>query len=143
MRILGLDVGDKTIGIAISDPLGFTAQGLLNYERTDSQKKDTDKIIELVREYECETVVVGLPLNLNGTDSLQTEKVRAFMEKLMNKMRSNGLGNVNVVLEDERFTTKIASAAMKEAGVRSDKRKKVIDKQAAVVILQGYLESRR
>ncbi|MDR1778514.1 MAG: Holliday junction resolvase RuvX [Clostridiales Family XIII bacterium] len=143
MRILGLDVGDKTIGIAISDPLGFTAQGLLNYERTDSQKKDTDKVIELLREYDCETVVVGLPLNLNGTDSVQTEKVRAFTEKLMNKMRSNGLGNVNVVLEDERFTTKIASAAMKEAGVRSDKRKKVIDKQAAVVILQGYLESRR
>ena len=74
MRKIGLDVGDKTVGIAVSDPLGFTAQGIMTLERVGI-RKDTGKIIDLIREYECDTVVIGLPRRLDGSDSPQTEKV--------------------------------------------------------------------
>jgi putative Holliday junction resolvase len=141
-RILALDVGDKTIGVALSDALGITAQGLFTYERI-SIKRDTTAIIELIREHDASAVVIGLPQNLNGTDSVQTEKVRTFTDKLTNKLRSNGLSGINVILHDERFTTKIAESAMIEAGMRREKRKEIIDRQAAVVILQSYLESQR
>lgn len=143
-RKIGLDVGDKTIGIAVSDELGLIAQGIMTYERI-GVKKDTDKIVELVKEYDCDTVVVGLPINLNGTDSVQTEKVRAFREKLENKFRSTGGGLQNVAFEweDERFTTAIAEDVLIAADVSRKDRKKVIDKQAAVIILQSYLDKQK
>jgi putative Holliday junction resolvase len=141
-RILALDVGDKTIGVALSDALGITAQGLFTYERI-SLKRDTTAIIELIDEHDVSSVVIGLPINLDGTDSVQTEKVREFTEKLGNKLRSTGRSDVGIIMHDERFTTKIAASVMIEAGMRREKRKEIIDRQAAVVILQSYLESQR
>lgn len=142
MRAIALDVGDKTIGIAVSDPLMMTAQGLETIERIGI-RKDADKVLKLVREYECTTVVVGLPLNLNGSDSVQTQKVRDFRTMLENKMRSTAMKGIEVVFQDERFTTKIAESVLIDADVSRKKRKDVIDKQAAVIILQSYLERQR
>ena len=137
-RKLALDVGDKTIGVAVSDPLGITAQGLTTIERIGI-KKDTDKVVALIREYDCDTVVIGLPLNLNGSDSIQTEKVREFRSRLENKLRSNALAYICVDWQDERFTTVIAEDVLIAADLSRAKRKKVIDKQAAVLILQSWL----
>lgn len=141
MRILGLDVGEKTIGVAISDPLCITAQGVTTIERVGI-RKDAGKVIDYIRDYECELVVVGLPLSLDGTDSIQTEKVRDFRKMLENKLKSLGpLSKVKVEWQDERFTTKIAERVLIEADVSRKDRKKVIDKQAATIILQSYLDS--
>ena len=105
MRIIGLDVGDKTVGVSVSDPLGITAQGITTIERVGI-RKDTGKVIDYIKEYGCDTVVVGLPLSLDGTDSIQTEKVREFRKMLENKLKSLGeLSKVKVVWQDERFTT--------------------------------------
>ncbi|MGN0672820.1 MAG: Holliday junction resolvase RuvX [Anaerovoracaceae bacterium] len=141
MRILGLDVGDKTIGVAVSDPLCITAQGITTIERVGI-RKDAGKVIDYIKEYECEAVVIGLPLSLDGTDSIQTEKVREFRTMLENKLKSLGpLSKVKVHWQDERFTTKIAENVLIEANVSRKDRKKIIDRQAAIVILQSYLDS--
>ena len=142
MKAIALDVGDKTIGVALSDDLMITAQGLMTIERVGI-RKDTGKVIDLIRQYNCTTVVVGLPKNLNGTNSIQTDKVIEFKSMLENKMKSTGLSQIEIVFQDERFTTLIAEKVLIEADVRREKRKDVIDKQAAVVILQGYLERLR
>jgi len=139
-RILGLDVGDRRIGVAISDELGITARGLYTLERTNI-KDDTQSILDTVRENDCSDVVIGLPLNLSGQDSGQTEKVRLFAQKLENKLRSNAMQDVRVGLYDERFTTVIAESAMKEAGASKDTIKEAVDQQAAVVILQDWLQA--
>ena len=140
MRKLGLDVGDKTIGVAVSDELLIAANGITTIQRIGI-RKDCDKVMDLVREYECDTVVIGLNKMLDGSDSPQTEKVYEFKVMLQNKMRSSGLANVAIEYYDERFTTKIAERVLIEGNVRRENRKKVIDKQAAVLILQGYLDS--
>ncbi len=140
MRAISLDVGDKTIGVALSDPLGITANGLMTIERVGI-RKDADKVLDLVREHECSVIVMGLPLNLNGSDSVQTQKVRDFRTMLENKMKSTGMKGIGVVFQDERFTTRIAENVLIEADVSRARRKKVIDKQAAVLILQSYLDS--
>ena len=142
MRILSLDVGDSRIGVAVSDPLGVTARGLFVYERSNI-KADIRKMIDTISENECSSVVVGLPLNLSGEDSVQTGKVRAFAERLENTLRSNAMQNVVVILYDERFSTKIAEDAMREAGAGKGSIREKIDMRAAEVILQGYLESHR
>ena len=139
MRKIGLDVGEKTVGIAVSDPLGFTAQGIMTLERVGI-RKDTTKILEMVKEYQCDTIVIGLPKKLDGTDSIQTEKVYEFKNMLENKMRSTGIKDVSIVWQDERLTTVMAERVLIEADVSRAKRKKVIDKQAAVIILQSYLD---
>ena len=139
MRKIGLDVGDKTVGIAVSDPLGFTAQGIMTLERVGI-RKDTTKILEMVKEYQCDTIVIGLPKKLDGTDSIQTEKVYEFKNMLENKMRSTGIKDVSIVWQDERLTTVMAERVLIEADVSRAKRKKVIDQQAAVIILQSYLD---
>ncbi len=139
MRKMGLDVGDKTVGIAVSDELGYTAQGIMTLERVGI-RKDTGKIIDMVKEYGCDTVVIGLPKNLNGSDSIQTEKVREFRTMLENKMRSTGMKDIKIVWQDERLTTVMAERVLIAADVSRFKRKKVIDKQAAVIILQSYLD---
>ena len=141
MRKLGLDVGDKTIGVAVSDLLDITAQGVTTIERVGI-RKDASKVLDYVREYDCDTVVIGLPLNLNGSDSVQTEKVREFRTMVENKLRSEGLASVKVEWQDERFTTKMAEQILISADVRRENRKKVIDKQAAVLILQSYMDRR-
>ena len=141
-RKIGLDVGDKTIGVAISDALDLTAQGVTTIERVGI-KKDTSKVVDYIKEYDCGTVVIGLPKKLDGTDSPQTEKVREFRTRLENKLRSQGLGNVAITYYDERLTTVMAEKVLIEADVSRRRRKDVIDKQAAVLILQGYLDSVR
>lgn len=142
MKIIALDVGDKTIGVALSDDLLITAQGLTTVERIGI-RKDTGKVMELIREYNCDTVVIGLPKNLNGSDSIQTEKVYEFKTMLENKMKSSGMAYIPINFQDERFTTLIAEKVLIEADLSRKKRKGVIDKQAAVLILQGYLERLR
>lgn len=133
-RTLGLDVGDKTIGVAASDLLGWTAQGIETILRT-SIKKDLQRLEELVKTYEVTKIVVGLPKNMNGTIGPQGEKVLEFVERLKRRF------NVEVVLWDERLTTVAAERSLIEADVSRKKRKEVIDKMAAVYILQGYLDS--
>jgi len=137
-RIIGLDVGDKTIGVAVSDPLMISAQGVTTIERIGA-RKDCDKIIAYIREYEAETIVCGLPLMLSGQDSPQTQKVRDFAQLLGNKIRSSGL-KTKIEFYDERFTTKMAEDVLKLSGVRRENRKAVIDKQAAQIILQSYMD---
>lgn len=140
MRILALDVGDKTIGVAVSDPLNMFAQGVTTIERIGI-KKDTSKVIDYLKEYDCDTLVIGLPTNLMGEDTIQTEKVREFRKKIENKLMSTGLNNIKVKWHDERFTTSIAENILIQADVSRSKRKNVIDKQAAVIILQSYMDT--
>ena len=140
MRILGLDVGDKTVGVAVSDPLGIIATGVTTINRVGI-RKDTGKIIDLIREYDCSRVVIGLPLNLDDTDSLQTAKVREFRTMLENKLRSSGpLSKVTVEWQDERYSTAEAEEVLIAADMRREERRKIIDRQAAIVILQRYLD---
>lgn len=140
MRTIGLDVGDKTIGVAVSDPLGITAQGITTIERVGI-RKDSGKVIDYIKKYECDTVVMGLPLSMSGEDSEQTIMVREFRTMLENKMKSTGIKGVKVVWQDERLTTVQAERIMIQADVRRNKRKEVIDKQAAVIILQSFLDT--
>lgn len=139
MRKLGLDVGEKTIGVAVSDELDITAQGVTTIERVGI-RKDAGKVMDYIREYDCDTVVMGLPLSLDGTDSVQTTKVREFRTMLENKMRSSGMANIKVEWQDERYTTVIAERVLIDANMRRQSRKKVIDKQAAIIILQSYMD---
>ena len=142
MKKIALDVGDKTIGVAVSDALNITAQGVTTIERVGI-RKDSGKVMDYIREFDCDTVVIGLPKKLDGTDSPQTEKVYEFKTMLENKMRSSGLVNVKIEFYDERLTTVMAEKVLIEADMSRGKRKKVIDKQAAVIILQSYLDSMR
>ena len=137
-RVLSLDVGDRRIGVAVSDELRVTARGLFTLERTNI-KADTQKIIDTISENDCSCAVIGLPLNLSGADSVQTEKVRLFAQKLQNKLNSNSMQDIEVELYDERFTTSIAEKALKESGAGRSKQKEKIDQTAAVIILQDWL----
>mgnify|MGYP001944514633 FL=1 len=135
-RIMGLDVGDKTIGVAISDPLLITAQGLMTIRR-ESYKKDIDSLIEIINKYNIRKIVVGIPKNMNNTIGPQGEKVLDFVDKLKNKV------NIDIVLEDERLTTVQAEKLLIKSDVKRKNRKKVIDKVAATYILQSYLDRTR
>ncbi len=140
MRAMALDVGDVRIGVALSDPLYITAQGLKTIHRV-SMRVDTNEIMEIIREYEVETIVIGLPVALNGEDTIQTQKVREFRTKLENKTRSWGF-KVKFDFFDERFTTVIAEDVLIEASVSRKNRKLVVDKMAATIILQSWLDSK-
>ena len=133
MKKLALDVGDKTIGVAVSDALNITAQGVTTIERVGI-RKDAGKVMDYIKEFDCDTVVIGLPKKLDGTDSPQTEKVYEFKTMLENKMRSSGMGNVNLTYYDERLTTVMAEKVLIEADVSRRGRKKVINKQAALLV---------
>lgn len=137
MRIMGLDYGSKTVGVAISDPLGFTAQGIETIDRKEENKlrKTLARIEELAKEYQVETIVLGLPKNMNNTLGERAEKTLEFKEMLE---RRTGLP---IVMWDERLTTVEAERTLIESNVRREDRKKYIDKIAAVFILQGYLDS--
>ena len=132
-RILGLDVGDKTIGVAVSDLLQYTAQGLMTIKR-ESKVKDLKAIEDLLIEYDAKKVVVGLPKNMNGSIGPQCEKVIKFAEKIKNKFK------IEIIYIDERLTTVSAERILIESDVRRENRKKVIDKIAASYILQSYLD---
>lgn len=136
MRIMGLDVGDKTIGVAVSDLLGWTAQGVETIKRTSS-KADLNRIKEIIDEMDVKKIVVGLPKNMNGTIGPQGEKVLKFCEKIKKKF------DMEVVLWDERLTTVAAEKMLISADMSRKKRKQVVDKVAAVYILQGYLDSQK
>lgn len=135
-RILGLDVGDKTIGVAVSDLLQITAQGITTIRRI-GKKKDFAEIENIINEYDIKKIVVGLPKNMNGSIGPQGEKVIEFGEKLKNKF------NIEIIYIDERLTTVSAERILIEADVRRENRKKLIDKVAATYILQFYLDSIR
>lgn len=135
MRIMGLDVGDRTIGIAVSDAMGWTAQGVEVIRRTVLEK-DLFRLKELVKTREVSSFVVGLPKNMNGTVGPQGEKVLEFVEVLKDTF------GLPVVLWDERLTTVAAQKTLIAADVSRAKRKLVVDKMAAALILQGYLDSK-
>ncbi|HEY4544793.1 MAG TPA: Holliday junction resolvase RuvX [Tissierellaceae bacterium] len=133
-RILGLDVGDKTIGVAVSDLLGITAQGITTIRR-ESNKQSYEDVKKYIDEYDITKVVVGLPKNMDGTLGGQSEKVVKFATKLKNKY------DVEIIYIDERLTTVSAERILIEGDVSRANRKKVIDKVAATYILQFYLDS--
>ncbi|HGD1815843.1 TPA: Holliday junction resolvase RuvX [Streptococcus agalactiae] len=136
MRIMGLDVGSKTVGVAISDPLGFTAQGL-EIIKIDEESGNFgfDRLAELVKEYKVDKFVVGLPKNMNNTSSPRVEASQAYGDKITE------LFNLPVEYQDERLTTVQAERMLVEqADISRGKRKKVIDKLAAQLILQNYLD---
>ena len=131
-RWLGLDLGSVRIGVALSDPLGMTAQPLMVLKSAGTQK-DIMAIGELVNQHEVTQVIVGLPLNMNGTESSTTKKVREFTAKLAGRL------NVPVFFLDERLTSKQAERVMIEGDVRREKRKEKIDQVAAALLLQSAL----
>lgn len=139
MRIMGLDFGSKTVGVALSDSLLITAHGLEIIGRKEENKlrRTLARIEELIQEYEVTEIVLGLPKNMNGTEGERVALTREFAEKLE---RRTGLP---VIFWDERLTTVAADKAMMEAGIRRERRKEYVDKIAASLILQGYLDSRR
>ncbi len=135
MRCLSLDVGDKTIGVAVSDPLGWTAQGVKTIQRI-SNKADIRELGNLISEYDATTLVIGLPKNMNGTEGERCELVRNFAAKI-----GEAYPKIKQVFWDERLSTVAMEKSLLEADLSRRKRKKVIDKMAAVYILQGYLDS--
>ena len=137
MRIMGLDYGSKTVGVAISDSLGITAQGIETIERKEENKlrQTLARIEALVKEYEVEKIVLGFPKNMNNTIGERAEKSLELKEKLERRI------GVPVIMWDERLTTVEAERTLIESKVRREKRKKYVDKIAAVFILQGYLDS--
>lgn len=141
MRIMGLDVGDKTIGIAVSDALLLTAQGKQTLFRK-SMKEDISSLIDWINNEEVTKIVIGLPLNMNGTLGPQGEKTKQFAKNLEKKIKHSTRLNHTVEIEfwDERLTSVSAERMLIEADVSRAKRKNVIDTVAATLILQGYLD---
>jgi putative holliday junction resolvase len=137
MRILGLDVGSKTVGVAISDELGWTAQGLKTLKINEEKSEfGFDEIGQLIKEYQVSKVIIGLPKNMNGTIGPRGEASQNYAAEIESKF------SVPTVLWDERLTTMAAERVLLEADVSRKKRKKVIDKMAAMIILQGFLDSK-
>lgn len=135
MRILCLDVGSKTIGIAVSDPMGWTAQGIMTIHRKE-WTSDCRELEKLIQEYKVESILIGLPLRMDGTEGDQARMVREFAEKMKKQT-----GEIPVVFWDERLSTAAAERGLLEADLSRAKRKKVVNQMAAVFILQGYLDS--
>ena len=136
MRIMGLDIGSHTIGVAVSDELGITAQGLKTIRRK-SKEDDLKEIIKIIDQFKIGKIVVGLPKNMNGTLGKQAEMVFQWIKTMKDKI------GLPVATWDERFSTVEASRVLLEADVSRKKRKKAIDKLAAVLILQGYIHRDR
>lgn len=139
MRIMGLDYGSKTVGVAISDPEGIIASGVEIIRRKDENKlrQTLARIEELISEYGVEEIVLGLPKNMNNTEGVRVELTGEFKEKLERRC------GLPVHFYDERLTTVMADKTMMEAGVRRENRKDYVDMIAATIILQGYLDSKR
>ena len=135
-RIMGLDVGDKTIGVAVSDLMGLTAQGVKTIKRV-GKKKDIEALKEIIKERQVNKIVSGLPKNMNGTLGPQGEKVIKFCERLEEET------GIKIEYWDERLSTVAAERTLIQGNVRRENRKGVIDMVAAVIILQGYLDRQR
>lgn len=138
MRIMGLDYGSKTVGVAISDPLGITAQGIeiIRREKESKLRQTLARIEALIKEYQVESIVLGFPKNMNNTIGDRAEKSLAFKEMLEKRT------GLEVVMWDERLTTVEANRTLIEGKVRREDRSKYVDMLAAVYILQGYLDSK-
>ena len=138
MRIMGLDYGSKTIGVAVSDPMGLTAKGLeiIRREEENKLRKSLRRIEELVKEYQVEEIVLGFPKNMNNTIGERAQKSLQLKETLERRL------GLPVIMWDERLTTVEADRTLIEAGVRRENRKKYVDMIAAVFILQGYLDAK-
>lgn len=136
MRILGLDYGSKTVGVAVSDPLGFTAQGveIIRRKSENKMRQTLARIEELIAQYQVEEIVLGLPKNMNNTLGDRAEKSLELKETLERRTA------LPVVMWDERLTTVSANRVLMETGVRRENRKEHVDEIAAVFILQGYLD---
>jgi len=134
-RFLALDVGDSTIGVAVSDPLGITAQGVTTLRR-GKFADDMNRLREFMQEYETEHFVIGLPRNMDGSQGKRCEVTHTFATAL-----TEAIPTAKIIFWDERLSTVAAENVLKAAGMRWRKRRKVVDKMAAVVILQGFLDS--
>jgi putative Holliday junction resolvase len=135
-RIMALDVGSRRIGVAISDPLGITAQGLDTIQR-QNKRRDLEALRRLLAEYQIKEIVVGLPLRLSGAEGTQSEKMRRFAEDLESHF------GVTVHLWDERWTSTEANRLLRETDLSIEKRAKAVDRMAATLILQSWLEAHR
>ncbi len=135
LRILAFDIGEKRIGVAVSDPLGITAQGIETYHRTDDPEQDAAYLIRLANGYKPVKLVFGMPRNMDGSYGMQAETTRAFADLVLAKWDGDH------AYQDERLTTASARRVLIEADMRRDKRKQVIDKVAAVLILESYLSA--
>ncbi len=134
-RVLGLDVGARRIGVAISDPLGITAQGLDTLHRKN-KKYDLQHLNRVIREYGVKEIVVGLPLRMSGAEGIQAEKIHAFAEDLRKHFE------LPVHFWDERLTSAEANRLLRETDLSIEKRGKAVDRMAAILILQGWMEGR-
>ena len=135
MRIMGLDLGSKTIGVALSDPLTITAQTLTSIHRT-TLAKDLEVIVRLVEDHQVEELVIGLPINMDGSRGGAVDKVESFIEHLSARLA------IRIIPWDERLSTVAAERILLEGDLSRAKRRKVIDRLSAAIILQGYLDSR-
>ena len=140
MRKLGLDYGDKTIGVAVSDGFGWTAQGVEVIKRSNptEYKKSIARIATLIKEYEIDTIILGYPKNMDNTEEERCEKTKLFQAQL-----ETAFPTIPVILWDERMSTIAAERSLLEADISRKKRKNIIDKMAAVYILQGYLDKKQ
>ncbi len=134
MRKIALDVGTVRIGIATSDPMGIIASGYETFFRSNDEEGDLKKIAALAIEKQADTFVIGLPLNMDGTEGEKVTEIRCFAEKLSNYT------DAKIVFQDERLSTVSAEKLLIESGMRREKRRKVVDKVAATIILQSYLD---
>ena len=135
-RILALDVGSKRIGVAITDPLGITAQGLETIQR-QNKRKDMETLGRLLKDYEVREIVVGLPLRLSGAEGTQSEKMRRFASDLESHF------GVTVHLWDERWTSTEANRLLRETELSIEKRGRAVDRMAAILILQSWMEANK
>jgi len=136
MRILGIDYGDVRIGIAVSDPMGWTAQMVETIHWRFNTEKPLSRLEELVKHYTCDKIIVGLPRNMDGTSGFRVEKTMDFIQLLTERIPS-----VPVETWDERLTTVMAQRAMQDMGIRARDQKGKVDQMAAAIILQSYLDS--
>lgn len=134
-RVLGLDIGSRRIGVAVSDPLGITAQGLETLHRK-TKKHDFSHLHRVIREYQIKEIVVGLPLRMSGAEGIQAEKIQAFAEELRKHFK------LPVYLWDERLTSAEANRLLRETDLSIGKRGQAVDRIAAILILQGWMERR-
>jgi putative Holliday junction resolvase len=135
-RILGLDVGSRRIGIAVSDPLGITAQGLETLQRRN-KRHDLGELERVIREYGVREIVVGLPLRMSGDEGIQSGKMQDFAEELRKRFR------MPVHMWDERLTSSEANRLLRTTELSIEKRARAVDRMAAVLILQGWMEGKR
>ena len=135
-RVLGLDVGSRRIGMAVTDPLGITAQGIETLQRAN-KRTDFAALERVIREYDVREIVVGLPLRMSGAEGTQSGKMQVFAEELRKRFR------LPVHLWDERLTSAEANRLLRETDLSIEKRAKAVDRMAAVLILQGWMEGRR